>query len=210
MFESATLPFAEPKIDVKITTHIAGALMVKGDYLYVQEDGGAPVYATFDGNQSMYKYFNPNEYLGLDSEIGDSATMHILFDKDPARGCLDKLFTVKPDRLGYKFSVDFFRQETPQIRVTDNTDIRINAECELPMIFNEGVSVAISDTIHNINLGALTLDSLLQDAPEIIDTINEVMVIQQEGRVKRREAERQLATMEAELKKKLLETNLGK
>ena len=173
MFESATLPFAEPKIDVKITTHIAGALMVKGDYLYVQEDGGAPVYATFDGNQSMYKYFNPNEYLGLDSEIGDSATMHILFDKDPARGCLDKLFTVKPDRLGYKFSVDFFRQETPQIRVTDNTDIRINAECELPMIFNEGVSVAISDTIHNINLSALTLDSLLQDAPEIIDTINE-------------------------------------
>lgn len=173
MFESATLPFAEPKIDVKITTHIAGALMVKGDYLYVQEDGGAPVYATFDGNRSMYKYFNPNEYLGLDSEIGDSATMHVLFDKDPARGCLDKLFTVKPDRLGYKFSVDFFRQETPQIRVTDNTDIRINAECELPMIFNEGVSVAISDTIHNINLSALTLDSLLQDAPEIIDTINE-------------------------------------
>jgi hypothetical protein len=173
LFQSATLPFADPKMDMKITTQIAGALMMKGDYIYVKEEGKEPIYATFDGNKNLYKYFNPNEYLSLNSTIGDSATMHVLFDKDPARGCIDKLFTVKPDYFGYKFSVDFFRQETPQIRVTDNTDIRVDAECELPLIFNQGVSLAVSDTIENIDFSALSLDSILSNSPELLDTVRE-------------------------------------
>ena len=39
----------------------------------------------------------------------------------------------------------------------------------------------------------------------LIDTINEVMRIQDEGRTQRAEDEKQLITMETELKKKLLE-----
>ncbi|MBE5804969.1 MAG: toxic anion resistance protein, partial [Clostridiales bacterium] len=41
-----------------------------------------------------------------------------------------------------------------------------------------------------------------------IDTINEVMAIQQNGRTQRIEAEKTLYQMEADLKQKLLQTNL--
>lgn len=173
LFESASLPFADPKLNIKITTQIAGALKLEGDYIYLKEKGKEPVYATFDGHKELYKTFNKNEYLGLKSEIGDSATMHILFDKDPARGHIDRLFAVRPDYFGYKFSVDFARSETPQIRITKNPNVRLAAECELPLVFNEGVSLAISDTIRNINLSVLALDSLLQNLPNVVDTLED-------------------------------------
>lgn len=172
LFQSAKLPFADPSIDMNVTTQIAGALVMTGEYLYVSDKDGNKVNATFDGSESLYKYFNKNEYLGLDSEIGDSATMHILFDKDPARGRIDRLFTVQPDKLGYKFSIDFNRQETPQIRITENTSINIAAACDMPFIFNEGVEIAFSDTIANIDLSMVKLDSLFASA-KLLDTIEE-------------------------------------
>ena len=172
LFQSAKLPFADPSIDMNVTTQIAGALVMTGEYLYVSDKDGNKVNATFDGSASLYKYFNKNEYLGLDSEIGDSATMHILFDKDPARGRIDRLFTVQPDKLGYKFSIDFNRQETPQIRITENTSINIAAACDMPFIFNEGVEIAFSDTIANIDLSMVKLDSLFASA-KLLDTIEE-------------------------------------
>lgn len=173
LFEAARLPFADPKLNLNITTQIAGALMVKGDYLYVKDKNGQQINATFDGSNKLYKYFNPNEYLSVDSEIGDSTTMHVLFDKDPARGHIDKLFSIHPDYLGYKFDIDFNRAETPQIRITNNTSIRIDAECEMPFMFNEGVKLAFSDTINNINLSMITLDSLMANIPDMVDTIND-------------------------------------
>lgn len=171
LFESARLPFSEPKIDMEVTTHIAGALVMHGDYLYVRDSNGEQINATFDGKPYLEKHFTEGEYLGLDSEIGDSATMHVLFDKDPARGHIDQLFSLQPDYLGYKFSVDFDRYKTPQIRITNNTSIRIDAACELPFIFNEGVKVAYSDTIDNIDLSRLHIDSLISNIPELVDTI---------------------------------------
>lgn len=173
LFEAARLPFSDPKVDMKVTTEIAGALVMHGEYLYVKDNTGKQVNATFDGKESLYKYFSPNEYLGLDSKIGESATMHILFDKDPQRGHIDRLFTVQPENLGYKFSIDFNRQETPQIRIPNNTSIRIDAECDLPFKFNEGVKVAYSDTIKGIDLSVVQLDSLMQYVPELVDTIEE-------------------------------------
>lgn len=173
LFKAAKLPFADPKVDMKITTQIAGALVVNGDYLYVKDSNGQQVNAMFDGKTYLRKHFIEGEYLSLNSEIGDSATIHILFDKDPARGHIDQLFTLQPDYLGYKFSIEFDRYESPQIRITDNTDIRIDAACELPFMFNEGVKLGYSDTITNIDLSMVTLDSLMESLPELIDTIEE-------------------------------------
>ena len=173
LFKAAKLPFADPKVDMKITTQIAGALVVNGDYLYVKDSNGQQVNAMFDGKTYLRKHFIEGEYLSLNSEIGDSATIHILFDKDPARGHIDQLFTLQPDYLGYKFSIEFDRYESPQIRITDNTDIRIDAACELPFMFNEGVKLGYSDTITNIDLSMVTLDSLMESLPEVIDTIEE-------------------------------------
>ena len=166
------LPFAEPSVDMLVTTQVAGAMIMEGDYLFTENEQGEKAYATFDGKQSLYKFFNKNEYLPLNSPIGTEKTMHILFDKDPSRGHIDQLFAIRPDQIGYKFAVKFNEQETPQIRITKNTSIKIDAVCNLPMILNEGVSLGYSDKIKGIDLSMLDLDSLLKDV-EMIDTLEE-------------------------------------
>ena len=166
------LPFAEPSVDMLVTTQVAGAMIMEGDYLYTENEQGEKAYATFDGDTSLYKFFNKNEYLPLSSPIGTEKTMHILFDKDPSRGHIDQLFAIRPDKIGYKFAVKFNEQETPQIRITKNTSIKLDAVCNLPMIFNEGVSLGYTDTITGIDLSMLDLDSLLKDV-EMIDTLEE-------------------------------------
>ncbi len=57
--------------------------------------------------------------------------------------------------------------------------------------------------------GIIDIETLVKTNQDLIDTINEVLVIQENGRKARREAEHTLQSMEQELKKKLLETNLG-
>ena len=165
------LPFAEPSVDMQVTTQVAGAMIMEGDYLFTENEQGERVYATFDdeGKTNLKEDFN-SKYLPLDSEIGDSVTMHALFDKDPERGHIDRLFAIRPDKIGYKFAVKFDEQETPQIRLTNNTSIKLDAVCNLPMILNEGVSLGYTDSIKGIDLSMLDLDSLLKDV-EMIDTL---------------------------------------
>ena len=174
--KSAKLPLADPSIDLQITTQIAGALELTGDYLYVSDEKNQPVYATFEGNQTFYKVFKKNECLPLSSEIGASKTVHQLFDKDPQRGRIDRLFSIHPEKLGYKFSVDFNQVETPQIRITNNTSIHVDAICNLPFVFNEGVMFDYSDTIADIDLSMLNLDSLLADVT-LLDTLEQASAV---------------------------------
>ncbi len=170
LFRDAKLPFADPTIDMYITTHIAGALKMQGDYLYVKENAtDTKIHATFDGDTTLYKHFTPNEYLPLTSPIGDSTKVLVKFDKDPARGHIDRLFSVRPDYLGYKFLIDFDRAATPQIRITNNTNVRVDAVYTLPFVFNQDVSLHYTDTLQNIDLGNMTLDSLF--VSERIDSV---------------------------------------
>jgi hypothetical protein len=172
LLNNVMLPLSDPSINLNITTKIAGALMLHGDYLYVTSSNGKKVNATFDGSTELYRYFTPSEYLSLNSAIGDSATMHLLFDKDPSRGHIDQFFTIHPEKFGYKYSVDFNRQETPQIRIGKDAGISLQAVYTIPFVFNEGVSVDYIDTLENINMSQLVLDSMLAEVA-IIDTIEE-------------------------------------
>lgn len=61
------------------------------------------------------------------------------------------------------------------------------------------------ETAREAERGIIDLETLTETNQSLIDTINEVMKIQDEGRTQRLEAEKQLLTMEDELKKKLLE-----
>lgn len=172
----SNLPFADPKIDMFIVTQVAGALKVDGDYLYAEDINGTKRYATFkygtETKQDFHRQFQSHEYLDpITSAIGDSTTnMMIPFDKDPERGHIDILFQNMPQRLGYKFNLDFNYQMTPQIRITPNTSIRIEAICQLPMIFNEGLKVVYEDTIKDIDISKYSIDSLLNNV-KIIDTL---------------------------------------
>ena len=61
------------------------------------------------------------------------------------------------------------------------------------------------ETEREAERGILDLNTLVETNQSLIDTISEVMKIQDEGRAQRVEAEKQLVTMENELKQKLLE-----
>ena len=61
------------------------------------------------------------------------------------------------------------------------------------------------ETAREAERGILDLNTLVETNQSLIDTISEVMKIQDEGRAQRVEAEKQIVTMENELKQKLLE-----
>jgi hypothetical protein len=174
--QKLNLPLAEPSIDVAIVTEVAGAFILEGDYLYTKNEQGETRHATFKGSQRLIKYFGENEYLPLSSAIGSKTNTHILFDNDPERGHIDNLLTIRPDKVGYKFAFKPNEQETPQMRLTKNTNVRIDAACNLPMIFNEGLALAYADTIKGIDLSSLNLDSILNSVT-VLDTAEAKLVI---------------------------------
>lgn len=167
--KQAVLPLSEPVAEINVTTQVAGALWLYGDYLYAEDAQGNHVDVEL-GKQFKPYYFKAVEYLGLDSQIGDSATMSVLFDNTATNGHLDHLFSVRPDYIGYKYHIDFNATETPQIRITPNTGLHFALDYTLPFIFNEGLALQYSDTITGIDLSKATLDSLLAEV-EVIDTV---------------------------------------
>ena len=61
-------------------------------------------------------------------------------------------------------------------------------------------------TAREAERGIIDMETLVKTNQDLIDTITEVQRIQTEGRAKRQEAEKRLAAMESELKKKMLES----
>ena len=68
----------------------------------------------------------------------------------------------------------------------------------------ETLKMGTIETAKESERGIIDLETLVSTNQSLIDTINEVARIQQEGRQKRAEAEKTLATMEKNLKEKLL------
>ncbi|MBP3647054.1 MAG: toxic anion resistance protein [Clostridia bacterium] len=85
-----------------------------------------------------------------------------------------------------------------QTAVTDMTN-------ELLKKNAEKLKMGTIETAREAERGIIDLETLVSTNQSLIDTINEVMAIQDEGRAKRLDAEKQMLTMEAELKRKLLE-----
>ena len=172
----SNVPFTDPKVDMHVVTHIAGAMKMDGDYLFAIDSKGDSTYAEFlrgaETFRDFKKQFEEGEYLDpITSTIGDSTTnMIVHFSKDPKEGTIDKLFQNMPQKLGYKFNVDFNYQMTPQVRIIPNTGVRIDAICTLPLIFNEGLYVTYTDTLKDVNLSKFTIDSLLADV-QAIDSV---------------------------------------
>ena len=85
-----------------------------------------------------------------------------------------------------------------QTAVTDMTNdlLKKNAEA---------LKMGTIETAREAERGIIDLETLVSTNQSLIDTINEVMRIQDEGRGQRLSAEQQMITMEEELKKKLLE-----
>ena len=100
--------------------------------------------------------------------------------------------------LGMHHSQEALKAQTA---VTDMTNelLRKNAEA---------LKVGTIQTAKEAERGIIDIETLVQTNQDLIDTINEVMEIQSQGHQKRIEAEKTLYNMEAELKKKLLNTGI--
>ena len=170
-------PFTDPIVDMQVRTKIAGAMMMKGHYAYVTNlvDPGR-IYATFDANGSherpaieMIPYMHPDP-TKPGSAIGDSVRTSVIFNKDEDKGHIDHMFQNMPQKVGYKFEVYFNTRETPQIRITPDTRVAISAVCTLPLKFADGLFVDYNDTIKDIDLSQVAIDSLLKEV-DYIDTL---------------------------------------
>ncbi|HNW85507.1 MAG TPA: toxic anion resistance protein [Candidatus Limiplasma sp.] len=97
--------------------------------------------------------------------------------------------------LGMQRSQDALRAQTA---VTDMTN-------ELLKKNAEKLKMGTIETAREAERGIIDIETLTQTNQSLIDTITEVMKIQDDGRTKRVEAEKQLVVMETQLKQKLLE-----
>lgn len=174
----AHLPVRDPQVRVYAYTEIAGALRVNGDSLFVEDADGTRRYAKFDeeGHTTTQITIQRGHYLDpITSPIGSSTRegkiMYIDFDKRTDHGQIDKLFINMPQRIGYGFSVDFNKVETPQIRLTPNMEVEAEADCKLPISFNKGLFISYSDTIKDISITEFNLDSLIKANVSVIDTL---------------------------------------
>ena len=174
LFQKAKLPFYDPRVTLHITSKIAGAMCLHGEYAYVTAlPKNETKFATFNeaGTQIFRnESFNTKgQYLELSSKIGDSIVTPVLFDKDPLRGHIDRLFELRPDLLGYKFYLDYDSIVTPQIRLLKSTKMKMEADVYSQLRFNKGVEVSYTDTLKDIDLSTISLDSLA-NSTSMVDT----------------------------------------
>jgi len=97
--------------------------------------------------------------------------------------------------LGMQRSQDALRAQTAVTNMTNDL-LKKNAE---------KLKMGTIETAREAERGIIDIETLTQTNQSLIDTITEVMKIQDEGRTKRVEAEKQLVVMEGQLKAKLLE-----
>ena len=86
-----------------------------------------------------------------------------------------------------------------QTAVTDMTNELLRKNAEM-------LKTGTVATAREAERGIVDIETLVKTNQDLIDTITSVIDIQKEGHVKRMEAEKQLYSLEADLKKKLLET----
>lgn len=172
------LPVAEPLINIHVTHELAGPLVFNGDYLFVTSRDGKIQYAEF-GDSREHSYMYPRDAVEAvrdnvwmdqnPSTIGDSIVLDIVFNKEPEHGRVDQLFAGTPDVMSWKWNIDFDKTLTEQTRLTPTTKLNMNIDMDVPFIFNEGLYVAYSDTLENINLNIAGL----MDSISLIDSVKQ-------------------------------------
>jgi hypothetical protein len=63
----------------------------------------------------------------------------------------------------------------PQYRLVDDTDIQLSMGAKFPFKFNPGTKIFFADTLENLQIDRLSLDSLV-DRIALIDTINDAQL----------------------------------
>ena len=75
---------------------------------------------------------------------------------------------------------------------------------------SEMLKISSIETAKENERGIIDIETLQKTQNDLIETLQETLQIQQDGRVKRKEAERELSVMETSLRDKLLELTTDK
>lgn len=162
LLDGMVLPLRKPSISLAIEHALAVPLAVRINELSVADKNGTRKYASFDDQQSKNIYF-PSK-IAMNSPYSTTAIDTLLLDYTAEHGNIDELFTIHPDFVTYNLSVGIDSSSTQQqYRITNNTQLNMDLGIDIPVEFNENVHLAFSDTIHDIDLTTLQLDSLLAE-----------------------------------------------
>ncbi len=167
---SMKLPFSSPVLELNLNTQIAAYWELFINSLFSRKVAtGEQAYATFDGQTSCKKVFD--DQIGLDpSTIGEEANFTLSFDNSEANGHLDNLFKISPDELIYDLVFNLATPEThPQMRIPAEPGVHMDMFATLPMAFYQDVLITYKDTLKDINLSVIDLDSLAEENSLIED-----------------------------------------
>ena len=168
----AKLPATDPKVEVEVSSFIAGRMRLASKYAYVLDANSQRVDALFNGQPTRPPhYMTDDEMMDIDaSTIGNSAKTYLLFDNTDERGDIDRLLKNMPTWLYYHFNLDFDTTSTPQIRLIPNTIVTVNTTCTLPLMFDRDLFIDYADTITGVDLHEADIDSLVNEQ-DWIDTL---------------------------------------
>ena len=164
------LPFADPKIDLAVETGIGAPLGVHIDHLSATDRNNKTnvAYATWDGSKSTDLLFTnliePNDPFNMVKRN------EFHFSKDPAEGHIDNLFTVEPSELEFGYNVFINPAAPQQMRLTKETKVKFEADMAMPFEFNPGLTLSLRDTLTDVNIDKISLDSLVANA-KMVDSI---------------------------------------
>lgn len=174
MFENWVLPISEPSVRLEVDHTLAVPLIADLKHLYVTSKDGQRRDATFDANkQQKSKPIHIDTQIAVDDPLDKTSHAEIQLDYTEEWGNIDTLFTIPMHAISYAFSIcSDTTSAMKQYRILDNTRVNIKTMIKVPFAFQEGINLTYKDTIHNIDIAAMNLDSLLASTLLKGDSIN--------------------------------------
>ena len=166
--EPMVLPVSDPKLQLMFTYGLSIPIQAAVNALYTTNADGTVIRsATWDDSTHA---IIPLEALPVTVPLDATITDTITLDKDPKNGHIDHMFEdIEVKYLGYDYKVDVntnYRKPDgtimDQFRLTKNTMFDLDMHVNVPMKFNKGLRIAYTDTIKDINLSQVSLDSLYE------------------------------------------------
>ena len=167
-FDGTILPLNKPSILFTIEHGFSIPLAATVNALNVSSKEGEYRHATFDGEKSKTFLF-PSK-IAMDAPYNATTIDSILLDYKESNGNIDELLTIHPDKVSYDYQVGIdSTSPQQQYRITNTTNLEMALNIHIPFEFKNNVHFAYTDTIHDVNLTAFQLDSLLAEAEFIQD-----------------------------------------
>lgn len=176
--DTLILPIKDPDINMQFTHGLGIPLQLRVRYLKAINDDGTEIYAKWIDKttgqiaDSTIIALEPVIYPddSLDKTIKDT----IIFDKTPEHGEIDRFFTGSNivDKLGYDYSLEVNKNRLAQCRLTQNRHFTLDFNFTMPFEFNPGLKVVYADTIKDITLERVQLDSLAA-LTKVLDSITD-------------------------------------